>query len=97
MTSSFEGFPIVLVEAAASSLALISYDSAPGISDIIYNGENGFVIEKNNLDEFEFYLSKLINDEQLLNSFRSRSRDIYLENYTSKIVGEQWDKLLREL
>jgi glycosyltransferase involved in cell wall biosynthesis len=45
MTSKREGFPMVLLEAAANSLPLVSFDIATGPNEIIQNCNNGYLIE----------------------------------------------------
>ncbi|EMM0379269.1 glycosyltransferase [Pluralibacter gergoviae] len=90
MTSSFEGFPISLIEGAASGLALLSYNSAPGIKDIIINGKNGFIINKNDIREFKKCLIKMINNHDLLRDLKNESRSIFLENYTDAIIEKKW-------
>lgn len=44
MTSRFEGFPMVLLEAKASGLPIIAYDCDTGPSELIIDGEDGFLI-----------------------------------------------------
>lgn len=44
MTSRFEGLPMVLLEAKAYNLPLISFDCETGPREIIQNGTNGYLI-----------------------------------------------------
>lgn len=44
MTSSYEGFPMVLVEALQHKCIPIAYDSFAALSDIIVDGVNGYVV-----------------------------------------------------
>lgn len=44
MTSNFEGFPMVLVEAMQYGCIPFAYDTFTALHDIIDNGENGFIL-----------------------------------------------------
>lgn len=44
MTSTFEGFGLVLVEAMQHGCVPIAFDSYPAVRDIISHGENGILI-----------------------------------------------------
>lgn len=55
-TSESEGFPNVLLEAHSYGLPVVSYDCIAGPSDIIKDGENGFLI---NLFDDHNYIQKL--------------------------------------
>ena len=48
MTSISEGLPMVLLEAMSFGIPCIAYKTDAGISDIISNNENGFIIENRN-------------------------------------------------
>lgn len=48
MTSLFEGFPLVILEAMSIGLPVVSYGCPTGPRDIIVNGENGFLIQLHN-------------------------------------------------
>ena len=49
LTSLTEGFPNVLIEAMLHNTAVVSYDCPTGPSDIIKQEENGFLVERNNI------------------------------------------------
>ena len=77
-TSLSEGFPNALAEGMKSSLACISFDCIAGPSDLISHEENGYLIEEGNIEEYKFYLKKLMDDENLRRIFQekaSRSMD----------------------
>ncbi len=50
LTSSLEGFPLVLVEAMAAGCIPIAYDVPYGPSDVIVSGRNGFLVPAGDLD-----------------------------------------------
>jgi len=62
LTSSFEGFPMTLLEAMSYGIPCISSDCESGPEDIIKNGINGFLYSPGNLTEFTMLLNKIISD-----------------------------------
>lgn len=64
LTSRFEGFGMVLIEAMASGLPCIAYDCPCGPRAIIKNNDDGFLIENGNEIDFVSAVETLINDEE---------------------------------
>jgi len=52
LTSKFEGFPLSLMESINQGCAAIAYDIRYGPREIIVDGENGYLVEKDNIEEF---------------------------------------------
>lgn len=83
-----EGIPRILVEAAACGRPCICYDSG-GCKEIVAQGINGFIIEKNNLTDFADKLSHLIQDAKLRHSMGSKGRARVKHTFAAdKIVNE---------
>lgn len=96
MTSRYEGFPMVLIEGLACGLPLVSFDIYTGPSEIIKNGENGYLIEKNNYREMANKIMKLINDLQMRKKMSDESKDISAKFNVSEI-GLKWIDLLHKM
>lgn len=65
LTSDFEGFPMVLVEAMANGCVPVAYGSFPTVRDIIH-GDDGFVVpEPWNVKTFAAKVALLANNEVL--------------------------------
>lgn len=74
-TSSSEGFPNAIAEALASGLPVISYDCVAGPSDLITNGENGYLVDVFDKESFRDRLTDLITDEQKRFRMSTRARE----------------------
>ncbi|MGB9553214.1 MAG: glycosyltransferase, partial [bacterium] len=63
LTSRSEGFPVVLVEANAHGIPVISSNCQAGPEDIIIEGVNGYLYPEGNLEAFVDILRKVIKGE----------------------------------
>jgi len=92
-TSHFEGFPNALIEAMYMGLACISTDCPTGPSELISNGENGFLINVNDDYELSEKLSILIKDQKLIQSF-SNAAQKSVQKFKAESVTKEWKKII---
>ena len=87
LTSKYEGFPMVLCEAACRGVSLISANCPTGVEDIV-SYKNGFLYSPGNFNELAQILKnviekkKLPNQQNVINSMNSFS----YKNYVHKIL-----------
>lgn len=76
-TSVSEGFPNVIGEAMSAGLPVVAFDCVAGPSDLIIDGENGFLIPMGNQELFVQKLQFLIdNPAEILNLGNNSKRNI---------------------
>ena len=93
MTSQFEAFPMVLLEAKTCGCVCVSLDCETGPREIIQDGKDGFLIPMNNYNLFISRVRLLISDEQL----RYRMGLEAIENsklYSKEIILKKLEDLL---
>ena len=94
MTSRFEGFGMVLIEAMASGLPCIAYDCPCGPRSIIENNQNGFLIEDGNENQFVQKLEILIENENLRIEMGNKAK-ISVNKYQIEPIMDQWNSILK--
>lgn len=96
MTSHFEAFPMVLLEAQNFGLPIIAFDCPEGPAQIISNGQNGYLIENGNTKDFVEKVSAMIENKKLREEFGKRAKANSL-NFSEEKVMEQWASLIERL
>ena len=96
LSSRFEGFGLVLVEAMACGLPVVSYTCHCGPRDIISDGENGILVPEGDIDGLAEGINRLIEDEELRKDMGRKARK-KAEQYTIEYIGRQWMDLFETL
>jgi glycosyltransferase involved in cell wall biosynthesis len=96
MSSRFEGFPMVLLEAMSKGLAVASFDCPRGPSDLITPGEDGLLVPNGDVDALARALLRLMEDEELRRRLGAAALET-ARRYDAEAIGRQWDGLLSQL
>lgn len=81
LVSSSEGLPISIIEAMRAGLPVIASDVG-GISELVDEGETGYVVEKNDVTALITALETLITKEEQRIRFGNNARQKYVEDFT---------------
>lgn len=95
MTSNFEGFPMVLVEAMQYGCVPFAFDSFAAIRDIIDNGVNGFLIPPFNEDKYIEAVERFIH---LSTEQQATMQDNCInkaKNFSVDKIYERWNEIIR--
>lgn len=96
LSSRFEGFSLVLVEAMACGLPVVSYTCHCGPRDIISDGEDGILVPEGDIDGLSESINRLIEDEGLRKDMGRKARK-KAEQYAIENIGRQWMDLFEAL
>ncbi len=94
-TSRWEGFGLVITEAMASGLPIISFNNL-GPNEILMNGEYGVIIEKYDIDSFIKNLKLLIDNKKEREYLQKKSLE-RAEDFNINVILEKWNSKLKAL
>ncbi|MFV5691254.1 glycosyltransferase family 4 protein [Flavobacterium sp. LT1R49] len=92
MTSRFEGFGMVLIEAMASGLPCIAFDCPCGPRAIISQKEDGFLIENGNESDYVKAIEVLIENASLRREMSKKAK-LSSEKYNIDEIMQSWNQL----
>lgn len=92
MPSRFEGFGLVLTEAMSCGLPCISFDCPNGPSDIIKDGEDGFLVQDGNIKSLANKMDCLIENKELRKQMGINAKK-NVERYKQEIIMKSWVNL----
>lgn len=96
MTSAFEGFPLVLLEAAQYACVPIVMNSFETLHEIINDGINGIIVKNNDIISFTKVLMSLMNSPKKIENIAAGC----IENskqYAPSFLISKWIELFKEL
>lgn len=93
-SSRFEGFGMVLVEAMACGLPVVSFACPCGPRDIIKDEYDGLLVENGNVEALANSLSMLMNDETLRFSM-SQEGQKNVQRFRIEQVAQQWNAIFK--
>ena len=93
MTSHFEGFGMVLVEASSYALPCIAFDIAAGPSDIIESHTSGYLIEDNDLQDYADRLIELMSDKDKRESMGLQAKQKVSIAFSKEAVMKLWQEI----
>lgn len=94
--SRTEGFGLVIVEAMAHSLPVVSFDCENGPRTIITDGEDGFLVPAFDINAFADRLIRLMSDENL-RVIMGRNARGKSQRYDMEKIAMKWKSLFDEL
>ncbi len=96
LTSLWEGLPIAVLEAMASSKPIISTDTG-GVKEVIVEGKSGFLVPSRDMNKMSQRLAVLLNDENLRTQIGQNAKDSLDSNFTIRNMIRRNENLYEEL
>jgi glycosyltransferase involved in cell wall biosynthesis len=97
LTSTYEGWPLALVEAQANGIVPISFNCCAGVEEILSpDYQNGVLVTAFELDEYADKLKDLMQNKDLRNQIVKNNYQ-RVQKYDLNLIGLRWEELLNAL
>lgn len=96
LSSRFEGFPMVLLEAMSCGLPVVSFACPCGPRDAIVDGVNGLLVRNGDVDELVKVLSRIMSNAELRSSISNAALDS-IKRYNIDSIANRWRTLFEEV
>tara|TARA_Y100001958_G_C21237109_1_gene563828 strand:- start:1733 stop:2761 length:1029 start_codon:yes stop_codon:yes gene_type:complete len=94
-SSKFEGMPNVVLEAMFFGVPIIS-SNCGGLSSIIKNGFNGYILSNFNLESYFQVFNKLVIKKELYTKISINANKTIVNNFSKKTVVDRFKKIINK-
>lgn len=96
LSSKFEGFGLVILEAMECGLPVVSYNCRYGPSDIITDGKDGYLVSVNDEEALAEKICSLIENEELRHEMGKKAK-VRAKQYYPEVLAQRWMQLFNDL
>ncbi|MGL5531441.1 MAG: glycosyltransferase, partial [Culicoidibacterales bacterium] len=94
--SKNEGLPLTLIEAISVGLPVVSYNTCPGIREIVVNKKNGLLVEQDNIQDFTDAMINLITNSEKRSELAINAFD-YSKKFKISNTIQQFENIFKRM
>lgn len=94
LSSELEGLPMVLLESLACKTPVVSFNCPTGPEEVISHGENGLLIEHQNIEALTEGINTMMYDSKLYDTCKMNTF-ITAQKFSIETIGKQWLDLMK--
>lgn len=96
LTSSFEGFPLVVIEANECGVPCVVFNFGETADEVVMNDKTGYLVEQDNEKEYKEALYKLMKDDEKRKQMGMEAKT-FAKQFSIDEIKERWYSLFNEL
>ena len=96
MSSHYEGFPMVMIEAMVCGLPVVTFDYKCGPKDFVDDDKNGLLVKEDDIKGLAEAMMKLMGDESLRRKMSAYAREV-ANIYSEEKVMQKWISLFENM
>ena len=96
LSSEYEGFPMVILEAQSYGLPVISFDCKTGPRDLVTDGINGYLVEDGNVEQFADRMLSFTLSEEVACRMSQKATEI-VQKFNLGCITKKWCSLIDEI
>lgn len=96
LSSRYEGFGLVLIEAMSQGCACVACDYKGRQSEILEDGKDGIVCSTESVEDLKKSIEKMISDKELREKYQNRAIE-RAEYYSIDNTMIRWENLLQKI
>ena len=96
LTSLWEGLPRSIIEAIKSGCVVISYKT-DGVTEVIRNGVNGFIVEQKDFYKMSEMILRLVKEKEFFDKIKENVVETELSKFDIDFMVKQQEKLYERL
>jgi len=94
LASYHEGMPRTVLEAMATGRPILT-TNVPGCRETVVDGENGFLVEKQSVDQLVEKMIWFIEHQGLWQAMADKSREMAVESFDVHVINEQLLRIMK--